>query len=270
VGRAFNGEVCWQELNRPLESVFINMGENGLFAGEEFATITALGQMEFITPEEIAEYVVMELEGRSTGKDVVAALDSATAGPTYRAGLLREAALRRLGELEAESGVRSIAFEMLGPPRLTKLLFEAYLMSRLFASVQALASARPGDLGRRAEELLRRDPALRAEILSVGIPIASADGERVYRGPLVMVPPADGDPLAAAPRGWVDLRAANCELWVARARRMVELAGGRAAHRRGTGSDEEWTGIEPGDPIAPWRMATWVFRYEDRGERIKR
>ncbi|MBI1723122.1 MAG: short-chain dehydrogenase, partial [Gemmatimonadetes bacterium] len=67
LARAFDGEQRWVELGRPLESVYVNMGENGLFASEEFATITALGQMEFITPEEIAEHVVMELDGRPTG-----------------------------------------------------------------------------------------------------------------------------------------------------------------------------------------------------------
>jgi NAD(P)-dependent dehydrogenase (short-subunit alcohol dehydrogenase family) len=273
VSRAFDDEGAgtrWVDLRRPLESVFINMGENGLFSREEFATITALGQMEFITPEEIAEHVVMELEGRPTGRDVVAALDSASAGPTYRAAILRDAALRRLGELESSCGVRSIAFEMLGPPRLTKLLYEAYLWSRIHSSVAQLAAADPVRLGRDAEELLERDPALRAEIISVGIPILLADGARVRRGPVVVVPPADGDPFAAAARGWVDLRSANCRLWIERARQMTGQAAERQTGRKGSGSDEEWWSVDPAEPIAPWRMATWVFRHEDRGERIKR
>jgi len=28
--------------------------------------------------------------------------------------------------------------------------------------------------------------------------------------------------------------------------------------------------VNPVEPIAPWRLAVWVFRHEDRGERIKR
>lgn len=270
LGRAFDGEPVWVDLGRPLESVYVNMGENGLFANEEFATITALGQMEFITPEEIADHVLMELQGRPTGRDVIAALDGATAGPTYRAGILRGAAMRRLQQLESQSGVRSIAFEMLGPPRLTKLLFEGYLLSRLFASVSQLAAADAARVGRDEEELLQRDGLLRAEIISVGIPIVSPDGAHVRRGPRVVVPPSDGDPLAAAARGWVDLRLANCTLWIERARRIVAQASDRATGRRGSGSDEDWNSMEPGDPIVPWRMATWVFRYEDRGERTKR
>ena len=167
LARAFDGPEGWVSLDKPLESVFINMGENGLFAREEFATITALGQMEMITPEEIAEYVVQELEGRPTGRDVVGALDAATAGPTYRAGLLREAALKRLDALEAQHRVRSVGFEMLGPPRLTKMLYEAYLISRLKPSVQALAGADPAALGSSACDLLAAESSLRAELLSV-------------------------------------------------------------------------------------------------------
>lgn len=270
LARAFGGAPGWTALDRPLESVFINMGENGLFASEEFATITALGQMEFITPEEIADQVIMELRGYPSGRDVIAALDGATAGPTYRAGILREAALERLEQLEQAHGVRSIAFEMLGPPRLTKLLYEAFLWSKLCGSVADLAKADAAKLGRGAEELLADDTALRAEIVSVGIPIVSADGRGLTRGPQVVVPPVPGDPLAAAPRGWVDLRAVNGQLWIDRAKRILAQAQARAAAPRGSGSDEEWYAIEPGDPIQPWRMATWVFRHEDQGERIKR
>ena len=271
VAQAFSATTGWVEMQRPLESVFINMGENGLFAKEEFATITALGQMEFITPEEIAEYVVQEIEGHPTGKDVVAALDASTAGPTYRAGILRDAAMRRLEGLEKESGAHSIAFEMLGPPRLTKLLFEAHCWSRIFGSVRALSLANPAQAGAQAEALLAGDPRLRAEILSVGIPILHADGARLSRGPHVVVPPATGkDPLAAAARGWVDLRPANCALWVERAKTVLAHAQQRERTPSGTGSDVEWFAIEPDDVIAPWRMAAWVFRHEDDGERIKR
>jgi NAD(P)-dependent dehydrogenase (short-subunit alcohol dehydrogenase family) len=264
------GAKGWVSLGRPLESVYIDVGENGWFSREEFATITALGQMEFITPEEIADHVLMELEGRPTGRDVIAALDASTSGPTYRAGILREAAMRRLADLAEQRGTASVAFEMLGPPRLSKLLFEAHIWSRLHASVAQLAAADAAKLGRDAQGLVERDARLRAEIVSVGIPILCHDGERMYRGAGVVVPPQDGDASAAAPRGWVDLRPANCALWVERARRMVAQATDRRTGTPASGSDEEWFAVDPAEPIAPWRMATWVFRFEDKGERIKR
>jgi hypothetical protein len=246
------------------------MGENGLFSLEEFATITALGQMEFITPEEVADHVVMELEGRPTGRDIIGALDSATAGPTYRAGILREAALERLADLTAEHHVPSVAFEMLGPPRLSKLLFEAHILAQLTPSVAQLAASDATQLGREAQALVDHDAGLRAEIVSVGIPILCQDGKTMYRGATVVVPPAQGDALAAAPRGWVDLRPANAALWIERAKKIVAQAEERRARRAGSGSDEEWFGVNPVEPIAPWRLATWIFRHEDKGERIKR
>ena len=271
VGEAFrDGAKPWKDQGKPVQGVFIDVGENGLFAKDEFATVTALGQMEFITPEEVADYVIQELEGRPTGRDVIAALDGATAGPTYRAGLLRSAALGRLEELEKESATRSVGYEMLGPPRLTKMLYEAFLLSRLRPSVRALAAADGTGLAREAQALIEKDAGLRAHILSVGIPILCADGAHVYRGSLVVVPPsASGDPLAAAPRGWVDLRPGYFGVWVTRAQAMVRAADARTGSKD-SGSDVDWTAIGADDPVDPPRFATWVFSQEDKGERIKR
>lgn len=264
---------AWRDLGRPLQGVYIDVGENGLFARDEFETVTALGQMEFITPEEVADYVVMEIEGRPTGKDIVAALDAATAGPTYRAGILRHHAIARLEELERQHGDHAIAYEMLGPPRLTKLLYEAYLCGRLRASVRALAESQAPALAAEAHRLVEQDAALRQQIVSVGLPIVAPDGKRVYRGSVVVVPPIlaeERDPLAAAPRGWVDLRPEQLGAWIKRAGLMVRQAAERAAAPQSSGSDVDWEAIGPDDPIEPSRFATWVFAAEDKGMRIKR
>jgi hypothetical protein len=241
------------------------VGENGMFARDEFETVTALGQTELITPEEIADAVIMELTGRPTGRDVVAALDGATYGPTYRGGYLRSVAISRLRALEEEHRVRSVAFEMLGPPRLTKLLYESYLLSRLYPSVRALAGADPECTAHDCERLLReKEPAVRRQILSVGLPILLANGEYVLRGEKVVVPP-DSRGADIASRGWVDLRPANLRLWVKRANAIA-----KAEPDPRTGSSARWTAIDPDAPIEPARMAVWVFEEEDEGYRIKR
>ena len=264
------GAAPWCDLGKPLEGVFIDVGENGLFAPDEFETVTALGQMEFITPEEVADYVAMELEGRPTGRDVVAALDAATAGPTYRAGMLRASALARLRSLEQETQSRAVAYEMLGPPRLTKLLWESHLCGLLRPSVRALAQSRPVELAAEAHARVQRDSGVRSHILSVGIPILTPDGEGLYRGSLVVVPGDGADPRAAAPRGWVDLRPDQFGVWIKRAQQMVAQDVDRAGRAAESGSDVDWMAIGADDPIQPARFATWVFRFEDRGERIKR
>ena len=118
LAQAFNEPASEVFVNtgEAIESVYLDAGENGLFSAAEFEAISALGMMEFVTPEEISEAVIHEIEGRPTGHDVVSSLDASSYGPTYRAGVLREAALQRLEALERKHGVRSIAFEMLGPP----------------------------------------------------------------------------------------------------------------------------------------------------------
>jgi len=175
-----------------------------------------------------------------------------------------------LRALEVARGVRSVAFEMLGPPRLTKLLYEAHLWALLRGSVRALAESDPVALAHEASELVGRDASLRAQMISVGIPVLLADGRRVYRGNRVAVPPAaNGDPTGVAARGWVDLRPDNVALWIARAREIERQADARVP-ASSSGSEVDWFAIQPGDAIEPSRLATWVFQYEDFGERIKR
>jgi hypothetical protein len=265
------GATPWRDLGRPLDGVYIDVGENGLFARDEFETVTALGQMEFITPEEVADYVMLELQGRPTGKDIVAALDASTAGPTYRAGVLRRNAIGRLRALEETQKTRGVAYEMLGPPRLTKLLYEAYLCRQLCPNVRALARSTARALADAAWRLLAADAALRQQIISVGLPIVAPDGKSVYRGTTVVVAPEPGgDPLSVAPRGWVDLRPEQFGVWITRAGVMVREAETRASGPQSSGSDVDWNAIGPDDSIEPSRFATWVFTVEDKGTRIKR
>ena len=156
-----------------LESVFIDTGENGIFSLEEFSAVTSCGQMEFVTPEEIAGYLVYEIEGGNTGRDVVAALDGAVLGPTYRAALLRRWAIERMSELERRHGVQSVAFEMLGPPRISKLLFEAHLLREAFGTGEAVRAASAASHPRRPRRPGARAPGDRQPDRRGGRPVAA-------------------------------------------------------------------------------------------------
>lgn len=273
----------WSELLDPageprvLESVYIDTGENGMFSCEEFETVTALGQMEYVTPEEIAADALLELKGGTTGREVVAALDGATLGPTYRAGVMRHRALERMRRLEAEHGVDSIAFEMLGPPRLSKLLYEAYLLRRLLGSLTRIAESDPDETSARASELIYADARLRAGMLSIGIPIWLPDG-RILRGPEMKTPPykdearAEVEPQTVerwADSGWVDLRPANMRRWRDRAREILARLERHPADDTSSTlfEDAEYWRAEGELPVG--RVAAWILGVEEKGQRGK-
>ena len=268
---AFDGDPQCRAIGGNLHGVYVDAGENGWFSLGEFETLTALGLMEFITPEEIAVNVVREIRGHATGRDIVSALDAATSGPTYRAGVLREVAIERMESLEQQHALHAVAYEMLGPPRLSKLLFEAALLARLHPDLHAAAALDPVATAAQTEALVLGDADLRVRILSIGLPIVLADGERMLRGPDVKVPPAPGqavDDVRLADNGWVDLRAANWRKWRERLEQIVREQDAVAGAGGGSRVD-----VEPGtrrDQVRPGRLAAWVFREEDRGRRIKR
>ena len=272
VARAFEpGAASFVSTGEPLRGVYLDSGENGLFSMPEFEALTALGLMEYITPEEIAQDAIREILGQPTGHDVVAALDASTSGPTYRAGVMRQVAIERMEKMERAHDVESVAYEMLGPPRLSKLLFEAALLGRLFADLVAVARLDPEATARRAEQRVLEDRDLRVRMLAIGLPILLADGERLLRGPDVKSQPAagqsPGDPRLAE-NGWVDLRPANWSKWAGRAKAILAEMESAPGPEGGSRLDLD-PGVTP-DAIRPGVMAAWVFRVEDRGVRVKR
>jgi NAD(P)-dependent dehydrogenase (short-subunit alcohol dehydrogenase family) len=265
-------------LGRSLESVFIDTGENGIFSLEEFSAITTSEQMEFVTPEEIADVVAREVQGGNTGHDVINALDNAVMGPTYRAGLMRHWALEKLRNLEKLHDVRSVAFENLGPPRLSKLLHEADLLRRTFEVMAKVREATPKDLSRRVVTLVTEDARRRSEILSIGIPILLPDG-RLLRGPECKIPPVSSasetheitpESIEAwALAGWIDLREENMAVWKARFERIE--AETVAIPAIDTSSrflrDRQFWGAE--GVIQPGKVVGWIFATEEKGARMK-
>lgn len=262
---------------RTLQNVFIDTGENGIFSLEEFSAITTSEQMEFVTPEEIADVVVRELVGGNTGHDVINALDNAVMGPTYRAGLMRHWALEKLRNLEKQHDVRSVAFENLGPPRLSKLLHEADLLRRAYGTMGRVREAAPGEMCRRLAAEVEQ-PEVRRPILSIGIPVLLPDG-RLLRGPECKIPPvtAAGDSIevslesieAWAKAGWVDLREANMALWRERfetiAREIDAIPAAETSSR--FLRDRQFWSAE--GLIQPGKVVGWVFATEDKGARMK-
>lgn len=263
---------------RTLRMACVNTGENGWFSHGEFEAITALDQMEIITPEEIARTVVHELQGRSTGYDVIGSLDASIMGPTFKGGLVRQIALDRITLLESDGSVPSVALGDLGPPQLSKYLFELYLIRFVFKSLEGAAEGLTQDgAGQRLANVLEARRGLGSAIVSVGIPVLLPDGRTFLRGPEIKIPgydPSVGPRKASseeidawANKGWVDLRSENLARW-------AERLGHVLASRRGgsAGASDALAHDTYGrDEFRIGEVVAWVFSNEPefRGFRIK-
>jgi hypothetical protein len=263
---------------RTLRSVFIDTGENGLFSRGEFEAISTPGQMEFVTPEEIEEDAVYEIKGGNTGHDIINALDNATLAPTYRAGFMFNSALDNLKKLEKEHGVDSVAFEMLGPPRLSKLLYESYLLKLCFGDIRTVVRTDIRTISRRLSDLIEIDEQLRSQMISIGIPILLADGKSILRGESIKIPAFKGEgTLPVSPKavdrwahdGWVDLREKNMKLWVDRFRGIITMVDSLPADEtssRTMQNRDYWRNLSE---IDPGKICGWIFTYEEKGKRMK-
>ncbi len=257
-----------------LKMVVVDTGENGLFTKGEFEAITSIRQMEFITPEEIASKVVLEIKGSNTGSDVIAAIDGAVLDPTYRAGYLRRSALDEIERLERETGVPSIALGQLGPPESAKLLYEAYLLKVRYGTLGTVLKQRPRKIADALYRYLLRNDDLCQTITSIGLPILAPDGTRILRGPFIRIPERSDTnrvPLSAedvdkyARKGWIDLRPENFARWkerfekMRRAQQQIRGRGSAAVNMEAYLAED----IRIGDVVA------WVFNNEEIGYRIK-
>ncbi len=261
-----------------LESVYIDAGENGYFSAGEFSVLTGEGQMEFVTPEEIADLTILEIKGGNTGNDIISSLDASVLAPSYRAGVIRKDALEKMEALEEETGKDSVAFELLGPPRLTKLLYEVYILKRLRGSIEAVLSADAAELATQMETEILENQELRSTILSVGTPILLNDGKTFLRGPDISEPNFEGRTVLEINSGniekwtnggWLDLRVSNVKKWQKRLEALSadmkketkqDYSSYYFRNRRFLGGTQRMDiGL----------IVNWVLEYEDMGYRIK-
>jgi len=258
------------ELDLPV----VDTGENGLFTKGEFEAITSLRQMEFMTPEDIALEAVLEIRGSNTGHDVIAAVDGSVMDPTYRAGYLRQQALLELERLERETATHSVALGQLGPPELSKLLWEAELLRTQYRTLEEVLRRSDQELAQELSDLVQGDPRLRHSITSIGVPVLTPGGETLIRGPFIRIPEVpgaeqvplgEGDVDAWAGKGWVDLRPSNMARWQERLRQMERAR----QQQRGSGSAAITRQAYLSEEIQIGSIVGWIFNNEQEGYRIK-
>ena len=178
---------------------------------------------------------------------------------------------------EHDSGIPSVALGRLGPPELSKLLFEAYLLKFVCGSLQQAVAdgVTATGLSSALVDALETSGVARTAP-SIGIPVLLPDGQTILRGPRINVPEVVGhaDSVSLADddarerwiaKGWIDLRVSNLASWQARFRKMLQAravlrhAGSAAASIRTYSSDK----FEIGEVVA------WIFNNEMGGYRIK-
>ncbi|NQU67355.1 MAG: short-chain dehydrogenase [Candidatus Marinimicrobia bacterium] len=275
----FSGHDNWEEMGKNLESIYIDTGENGTFSLPEFEAITTAGQMEFVTPEEIAANTVLEIMGDSTGYDIISALDNSIMSPTYRAGYMRNSAIEEMKILQKVHRTESVAFEILGPPRLSKILYEAYLLKKICGDMRSITKVSAKSLVKKAEELIQSNSELRSNIISIGLPILLSDGISLIRGPIVKIPTKLGQDMVKmsqkdinqwAAAGWVDLRLKNMELWLKRINQILDQIDKLPVDDTSSRYHHGLYYWKDSEPLQIGKLASWIFINEDKGLRIKR
>ncbi|HYS53466.1 MAG TPA: hypothetical protein VER58_06865 [Thermoanaerobaculia bacterium] len=266
----------------PLKIIGADTGENGFFTIGEFQAITFPRQMEYVTPEEVARTTILEILGASTGRDVLSAIDGAITEPSYRAGVLRQQAIlamQRLEESMAGDVLPSIAVGHLGPPKLSKLLIEAYLLREALSDdLAAMLGVSASEMQQRVESYLSKNAHIVSLVTTIGIPILRSD-HRLTRGPRINIPPAppdnapspiDGETVEKYARtGWVDLRRQNFELWRERIERLSRshpdiVAQGSAAFDLSKYNDDRFV---PGEVVG-WLLTNEIDEQGMVGHRL--
>ncbi len=265
-------EYRFERLDK-LRMAGVDTGENGFFARGEFEAITSLDQMESVTPEEIARQIVLEIKGSNTGFDILAGLDSNVMSSSFRAGVLRQTALDKLARIEQETESHSVALGQLGPPELSKLLYEAHLLKMGYGTLQAVVETPAAEIAESLYQLLMRDDELRTTITSIGVPILLPDGRSILRGPAINIPESIYHEVQLTPeavdawahKGWVDLRPLNLRCWQERFVRMQRTQ--HMLNQRGTASVTLKTYLP--ETIEIGAVVAWIFNNETEGYRIK-
>lgn len=273
-----SGEKACKPTGKNLHGIFIDTGENGTFSPGEFTAITTTDQMEFITPEEIADAIAWEIEGGNSGHDIIGALDGAVLTSTYRAGVMRSQAIDKMRVMLKSHSDDPVAFELLGPPRLSKLLYEANLLKRTTSSINGVLKSTPKKLSEACAKLIQDDNELRSRIVSIGIPILLPDGESLLKGPVVKVPADprrtkfDISPEAIenwAHNGWVDLREVNMKRWQERFKLLKKQAASVDGKDTSSHNIRDAAFWNLDGPLDEGELVGWLFIDEEKGIRMK-
>jgi hypothetical protein len=166
-----------------------------------------------------------------------------------------------------------VALGQLGPPELSKLLYEAHLLKMGYGTLRAVVETPAAEIAESLYQLLMQDDDLRTTITSIGVPILLPDGNTILRGPTINIPESIHREVQLTPeavnawaqKGWVDLRPLNLKCWQERFVRMQRTQ--HMLNQRGTASVTLKTYLP--ETIEIGAVVAWIFNNETEGYRIK-
>jgi hypothetical protein len=206
-----------KQTGKTLEMAVVDSGENGFYGIGDMTLITTLGQMGCVTKEEVALAVTEALDG-SSRYDVCSTMDGACLAPSFNAAFERNLVLKEMKELDKTLETTSVATGNLGP-EVTKHLWELEILRRIATTLNNIVNTGAKDLASKAENLLlKSDPLLRKQILSLQMPIL-LEHNRILLGASWHIP-REKNPRNIkeniekwAQRGWVDVREPRMLFW---------------------------------------------------------
>ncbi|NQU27071.1 MAG: hypothetical protein HQ528_02145 [Candidatus Marinimicrobia bacterium] len=166
---------------------------------------------------------------------------------------------------------------MLGPPRLTKLLYEGYLLHKICGRLDKITNYTNEELSKQAYDLIQSDTRLRSTILSIGTPILMPDGKTYVRGPEISEPNFEGvDSITITPKlieewatnAWVDLRPVCFQQWKDRINKLQADMQIKEKEQSSYFYRKRKFMLK-GDIIDISRTVSWIFETEEAGYRIK-
>lgn len=195
----------------------VRAGENHVYSLYELSALTAVGQMEAITKEEVANAAIEDICGQ-TKKNMLNYMDSGMLSSTFAGKTMVEKIKTELLNLMQENRTTSIATGNLGVT-VAKRLYELYMIKKVCKTVDDLKKIDIKELYDLIVQNLESDKNLIVEMLSLGLPIVT-ENENVYIGDYSLFPGKDSNLTITRERlekwiqvGWVDLRAENILFW---------------------------------------------------------
>ena len=191
----------------------VRAGENHVYSQMELKVLTAIGQMEGITKEEVANQVMDCIYGNSS-HDILRAMNNAMLQPTY---LGREMIYDIEKQFNNSLEQYGIATGNLGV-KLSKQLYELYLIKKAYPKISKFANENIDEITKKVNKQLNDE--LISEIITLGIPILD-NNNKLYIGDYTLIPTSNDNQKITkknidkwAKVGWVDLRSENIRNWI--------------------------------------------------------